>query len=175
MAYPINGCKLTEETIKNAVFLLPRPWWKQVVWMWNEYIPGDMELTDEEKLSWIFASLPGAETCLASYIADFVKTGPSDMRKPNELFRKPNVIRNFVKKYPDFAREVASVCGQGKPIPDKYKTNDNWLCVLALSYAIDWAGYDMEWLDLHGGNADSIYILFSSWLVPAREELRKRG
>lgn len=174
MAYPVKGCVLTEETIQTAVSLLSKFWWKDVLWAWNEYIPDGMDLSDEEKLCWIFASLPGAETKLPSYIADVVKTGHWDMRKPNELFRKPNVIRNFARKYPDFAHEVASVCAAGKPIPDKYKTNDKWLCVLALDYAIDWAGYESDWLDSHGGNADSIHVLFSSWLVAAREELGKR-
>ena len=175
MAYPIKGCKLTEETIQTAVTMLQKFWWKDVIWMWNEYIPEDMELTDEEKLSWIFASLPGAETCLASYIADFVKTGPWDMSKPNDPLRKPNLMRNFMAQYPDLAKEVAAVCAQGKPIPDKYKTNDLWLCVLAFGYATDWAGCDLGWVEDNGQNADAVCALFTDWLVAAREELRKCG
>ena len=56
MAYPIKGCKLTEETIQSAISMLEKYWWKDVLWMWNEYIPEGAELTDEEKLIWIIAS-----------------------------------------------------------------------------------------------------------------------
>lgn len=111
---------------------------------WDRIPVGDY--TETEKLEYIIAGTPGSGDAYAGMLAySLQKPVPWWGRYDNAPSNKPELIHNWVSKYPEHAHYVAEfMCGR-KAVPDRLKANEEWLCLVAVDELVDWANSIYQW------------------------------
>lgn len=137
MAYVWKSRELSMQDINRVISLIGADR-ALVLHNYHDYIPSG-EYSDEEKLAFIIAAMPGVGGYTPETTAERLKLGPLDVLPEDSPIAKPVLVRKWMSVLGQHVDDVVQFYAPKKLVPEKIKENKEWVCICALDDAIKWS------------------------------------